>query len=64
MWPFSYFNTSVYVDSFISTLRMKDFEFVRSRLQGEGTLTDKQGILWTGEFHGKAALGLKMQHTI
>lgn len=35
-----------------------------SRLEGEGAFTNTQGLVWTGEFHGKAALGLTMQHNI
>lgn len=34
------------------------------RLEGEGVFTDTQGVVWTGEFHGKAALNLKMQFNI
>ncbi|XP_076578022.1 MORN repeat-containing protein 2 [Chaetodon auriga] len=36
--------------------------FCENRLEGEGAFTDTHGLVWTGEFHGKAALGLKMQH--
>ncbi|XP_056223734.1 MORN repeat-containing protein 2 [Seriola aureovittata] len=38
--------------------------FSKNRLEGEGAFTNTEGLVWTGEFHGKAALGLKMQHSI
>ncbi|XP_075968039.1 MORN repeat-containing protein 2 isoform X2 [Anarhichas minor] len=38
--------------------------FHNNRLEGDGAFTDTQGRVWTGEFLGKAALGLKMQHTL
>ncbi|XP_053169708.1 MORN repeat-containing protein 2 [Scomber japonicus] len=38
--------------------------FNENRLEGEGAFTNTQGLVWMGEFHGKAALGLKMQHSI
>ncbi|XP_058480453.1 MORN repeat-containing protein 2 [Solea solea] len=37
--------------------------FCNNRLEGKGVYTDSQGRVWMGDFHGKAALGLKMQHT-
>ncbi|XP_059895019.1 MORN repeat-containing protein 2 isoform X1 [Gadus macrocephalus] len=36
--------------------------FFDNRLEGEGTFTCPKGLVWTGDFHGKAALGLKLQH--
>ncbi|XP_071389731.1 MORN repeat-containing protein 2 [Centroberyx affinis] len=38
--------------------------FCKNRLEGDGAFTDTQGLVWTGDFHGKAALGLKLQHNI
>lgn len=34
------------------------------RLKGDGTFTDAQGLVWTGEFHDEEAVGLKLQHSI
>lgn len=39
-------------------------ELVCSRLEGEGAFANTHGLVWMGEFHGKAALGLKMQLNI
>ncbi|XP_008298805.1 MORN repeat-containing protein 2 isoform X2 [Stegastes partitus] len=38
--------------------------FQENRLEGDGAFINAQGLVWTGEFHGKAALGLKLQHSI
>lgn len=34
------------------------------RLEGDGTFTDAQGLVWTGKFNGETALGLKLQHSV
>lgn len=35
--------------------------FMFFRLEGDGEFTDLQGLVWTGSFHNKAALGLKLK---
>ncbi|XP_053717869.1 MORN repeat-containing protein 2 isoform X2 [Synchiropus splendidus] len=34
------------------------------RLDGEGAFTSTHGLVWTGEFSGDGALGLKLQHNL
>ncbi|XP_024863535.1 MORN repeat-containing protein 2 [Kryptolebias marmoratus] len=36
-------------------------QFKENRLEGDGAFTDALGLVWVGEFHGEAALGLKLQ---
>ncbi|RXN29791.1 rho guanine nucleotide exchange factor 33-like protein [Labeo rohita] len=38
--------------------------FNNNRFEGEGEFTDSQGLVWTGMFHNKAALGLKLKVNI
>lgn len=39
----------------------KHFKKCFCRLEGDGEFTDSQGLVWTGKFHNKAALGLKLK---
>jgi len=38
--------------------------FEESRLKGEGIFCDKHQQVWTGNFHNKAAPGLKFKHNL
>lgn len=42
-------------------MQKKGYLWFFCRLEGDGEFTDSQGLLWTGMFHNKAALGLKLK---